>query len=59
LAGYSSHAGGDWGIMKDFILAVSKNDKSYLSSTIEASVASHIIGFKAEESRLNAKVINI
>lgn len=59
LPGYSSHAGGDWGIVKDFVLAVSNHDDKYLSGTIDVSVESHIIGFRAEEGRLNAKVVNI
>jgi predicted dehydrogenase len=47
----SGHGGGDWGLVRDFVQAVSRRDPSLLSSTIEASIESHLIGFKAEESR--------
>lgn len=59
LPGYEGHAGGDWGIMKDFILAVSNHDNSFLSSTIDVSIESHVMGFRAEDSRLSGKVINV
>ncbi|MBL7112986.1 MAG: Gfo/Idh/MocA family oxidoreductase [Bacteroidales bacterium] len=49
----SGHGGGDYGIMHDFIQAVSQQDRSLLTSNIEASMESHLMGFKAEESRLN------
>ena len=51
LPGYEGHAGGDWGIMKDFVLAVANHDEKYLSSTIDVSVESHVMGFKAEIAR--------
>lgn len=59
LPGYQGHAGGDWGIVKDFVLAVSNQDNNFLSSTIDISVASHLMGFKAEESRLSGKNLKI
>jgi hypothetical protein len=59
LPGYSSHGGGDWGILKDFVLAVSNQDAKYLSSTIDVSIESHVMGFKAEESRIKKKVVKI
>lgn len=59
LPGYEGHAGGDWGIMKDFVLAVSNHDNKYLSSTIDVSIESHVMGFRAEESRLGGKIVNI
>ena len=49
----SGHGGGDHGIVHDFVQAVSQQDPTLLTSTIEASMESHLIGFKAEESRLN------
>ena len=48
----SGHGGGDYGVMHDFIQAVSQHDVSLLTSNIEASMESHLICFKAEESRL-------
>ncbi|MFC2097736.1 Gfo/Idh/MocA family protein [Bacteroidota bacterium] len=47
----SGHGGGDFGLVRDFIQASSHNDPSLLTSTIEASMESHLMGFKAEESR--------
>jgi len=59
LPGYQGHAGGDWGIIKDFVLAVSNQDEKFLSSTVDISVASHLIGFKSEESRLSGKNLKL
>ena len=59
LPGYEGHAGGDWGIVKDFVLAVAHQDEKYLSSTIDVSVESHVIGFRAEKARLKSKIINL
>lgn len=49
----SGHGGGDWALVADWIKAVQTQDPEYLTSTIDASIESHIMGFKAEESRLN------
>lgn len=46
-----SHGGGDWRLVADWIQAVSKQDASLLSSTIDASIESHLMGFAAEKSR--------
>jgi len=45
------HGGGDWRLVRDFIQAVSQKDISLLTSSIQDSMESHYIGFKAEESR--------
>ena len=50
------HGGGDWNLVADWIQAVSKKDKSLLSSSIDASVESHLMGFAAERSRLGGTV---
>jgi hypothetical protein len=47
------HGGGDWRLVRDFIQAVSQKDISLLTSSIQDSMESHYIGFKAEESRNN------
>lgn len=52
----SGHGGGDHGLVHDFVRAVSFNDPGLLSSTIQVSMASHLMGFKAEESRFNGTV---
>ncbi|MBN2091221.1 Gfo/Idh/MocA family oxidoreductase [candidate division KSB1 bacterium] len=55
----SGHGGGDFGLMHDFIQAVSQQNPALLTSTIEASMESHLMGFKAEESRLSGKTVTI
>jgi predicted dehydrogenase len=49
----SGHGGGDYGLVRDWVQAVSRRDGRLLTSTIEASMESHLIGFTAEESRLD------
>ena len=55
----SGHGGGDWALVSDWIKAVKKQNPKYLTSTIDASIESHIMGFKAEESRLNKTVSEV
>ena len=50
------HGGGDARLMRDFVKAVHHQDESFITSTIEASVESHVAGFRAEKSRLNSRV---
>ncbi len=52
----SGHGGGDAGFVRDFIEAVYKQDSSVLTSTVEASVESHVMGYRAEKSRLHGTV---
>ena len=54
------HGGGDHYLLKDFVDYLYDSDQSVTRTTIDVSIASHIIGFKAEESRLNGgKVMDI
>lgn len=53
------HGGGDYGLMKDWVQAVAQHDASLLSSTIDASIDSHVMAFAAERSRLGKKMIDI
>lgn len=53
----SGHGGGDYGIMEAFLEAVSSADKSTIVSGWEASLASHLMVFAAEESRKNNTVV--
>lgn len=53
------HGGGDWKLVANWIEAVSKNDGSLLTSTIDASIESHLMGFAAEKSRKENKVVEI
>ena len=59
LPGYEGHAGGDFGIVKDFVLAVANQDASYLTSSIDLSIESHVMGFEAEHSRVLKKRIEL
>jgi predicted dehydrogenase len=47
-----THGGGDWRLVADFLAAVDAQDPTLLTSTIDASVESHLMGFEAEKSRL-------
>jgi hypothetical protein len=47
------HGGGDYRLVRDFLQAIYQEDDTLLSSTLEDSMESHYIGFKAEESRHN------
>ncbi|HMO62324.1 MAG TPA: Gfo/Idh/MocA family oxidoreductase [Ferruginibacter sp.] len=53
------HGGGDWRLVANWIQAVSTGDAGVLTSTIDQSVESHIMGFMAEESRKNKKVMDV
>jgi predicted dehydrogenase len=45
------HGGGDFGLARDWVHAIAANNPALLTSTIEASIESHIMGFAAEKSR--------
>ncbi len=47
------HGGGDYYLLQDFIDYLTVNSPSITRTTIDDSIESHIMGFKAEESRLN------
>ena len=55
----SGHGGGDSGLIKDFLTAVSENDPSYITSGPDVSLESHLIVFAAEQARLNNTVEKI
>ena len=52
----SGHGGGDHALAHDFVQAVRLNDPSYLTSTMRASMASHLMGFQADVSRIKGTV---
>jgi predicted dehydrogenase len=54
--GGHGHGGGDVVFISDFLEAVSKRDMSVLTSTVKASVERHVMGFRAEKSRLGGKI---
>ncbi len=51
----SGHGGGDWPLARDFVEAVAAQDPGRLSSTIDVSIESHVMGFAAERSRRSGK----
>lgn len=53
------HGGGDWRLVADWIQAVAQHDPGLLSSTIDASIESHIMCFMAEESRRENRVMPV
>ncbi|TKC10714.1 Gfo/Idh/MocA family oxidoreductase [Pedobacter polaris] len=52
----SGHGGGDWFLAKDFAQAVANQDPKMLTSTIDESIESHLMGFMAEKSRKTKKL---
>ena len=46
-------SGGDLALVRDFLMAVDRHDESLLSSSLAASVESHVMGFACEKSRLS------
>ncbi len=50
------HGGGDYFLYKDFIDYITLDSPSVTRTTINDSIESHLMGFKAEESRLNGGV---
>jgi predicted dehydrogenase len=55
----SGHGGGDWFLMRDFVQAVSHKDPAYLTSTIDQSIESHLMGFAAERSRASGNIVAV
>jgi len=53
------HGGGDWRLVDNWIQAVVKHDPGLLTSTIDQSIESHIMGFAAEISRKEKRVVDI
>jgi predicted dehydrogenase len=50
------HGGGDWRLLRDWVQAVSQHNPNLLTSTIDASIESHVMGFMAEQSRQTGRV---
>lgn len=50
------HGGGDLRLIRDLLWAIKSNDETKLTSNIAASIESHVMGFKAEYSRLNGTI---
>ncbi len=50
------HGGGDWRLLRDWLQAVTQHKPELLTSTIDASIESHVMGFMAEKSRKTKKI---
>ncbi|MFT7617095.1 MAG: putative dehydrogenase [Planctomycetota bacterium] len=50
------HGGGDWRLVTDWLKAIQARDSSLLVSTIDESIESHVMGYRAEISRLKGTV---
>ena len=55
----SGHGGGDHALVRDFLEAVSWDDISRLTSTVDVSVESHVMAFDAEKSRKTGKKVKV
>jgi len=55
----SGHGGGDFGLVHDWVQAVSQKNPSLLTSTIDVSIESHVMCFAAEKSRKSRKVESV
>lgn len=53
------HGGGDWRLAENWVQAVAQQNPALLSSTIDQSIESHVMGFMAEESRKTKMVMDI
>jgi hypothetical protein len=53
------HGGGDWRLVDQWVDAVARQDAALLSSTIDVSIESHLMGFAAEKSRRDGTVEEI
>ena len=51
----SGHGGGDHRLVRDWLEAVDRQDPEHLSSSIDVSIESHVMGFAAERSRRSGK----
>lgn len=50
------HAGGDWRLVRDWLQAITQHNPALLTSTIDASIESHVMGFMADKSIKTGKV---
>lgn len=55
----SGHGGGDLALERDFLEAVAAHDEKLLTSNVQVSVESHVMGFRAEKSRLSMKKVKV
>ena len=53
------HGGGDEGIIKELYEYLSGEYNGYRAADLKTSVYNHMIGFAAEDARLNRSVVNV
>ena len=53
------HGGGDWRLAENWVQAIAQRNPGLLTSTIDQSIESHVMGFMAEESRKTKRVMDI
>jgi predicted dehydrogenase len=53
------HGGGDFGLARDWVQAIAQNNPNLLTSTLAASIESHVMGFAAEKSRKEKSVVAV
>ena len=57
--GYAGHGGGDYGLVEALYGEMNKESAAALLTSIHESVASHVIGFAAEEARLTSTTVDV
>jgi len=56
---FGGHGGGDLRLIADFCQFLQGGTPSISSTTINDSIYGHLVGFRAEEARLEGKVLSI
>ncbi len=59
LSSGDGHGGGDWRLVRNWIQAISQRNPDLLTSTIDASIESHLMGFMAEQSRISSRIESV
>jgi len=55
----SGHGGGDYGLVRDWVQAVSQHNPELLPTDIASAMESHLIAFRAEEGRATGTVKDV
>ena len=55
----SGHGGGDFGLMRAFVKAVSEHNAQQMLTSAKPSVHSHLMSFAAEKSRVTGESVNM
>ncbi|WP_245856168.1 Gfo/Idh/MocA family protein [Paenibacillus rigui] len=57
--GGDGHGGGDLRLAEDFVLTLRGDEASASSTTLDQSITGHLIGFAAERSRLEGRMVRL